>query len=37
LLRQWVDDTSAKPQDLDKVALADEQAWSDERQQYLRY
>jgi uncharacterized protein YbbC (DUF1343 family) len=37
LLREWVDDESAKPQDLDVLALADEQAWLDERQQYLHY
>ena len=37
LLREWVDDVSAKPQDLDLLALADEQAWLDERQQYLHY
>jgi uncharacterized protein YbbC (DUF1343 family) len=37
LLREWVDDESAKPQDLDVLALADEQAWLEERQQYLHY
>jgi uncharacterized protein YbbC (DUF1343 family) len=37
LLREWVDDASAKPQDLDKLTQIDEQAWSDERQPYLRY
>jgi len=37
LLREWVDDVSAKPRDLDVLALADEQAWLDERQQYLHY
>ena len=37
LLREWADDVSAKPRDLDVLALADEQAWLDERQQYLRY
>ena len=37
MLREWVDDVSAKPQDLDVLALADEQAWLDERQQYLHY
>jgi uncharacterized protein YbbC (DUF1343 family) len=37
LLRQWVDDTAAAPQDLDAPALADEQAWLRERQRYLRY
>jgi len=37
LLREWVDDASARPQDLDTLALQDEQAWSSQRQQYLRY
>ena len=37
LLREWVDDASATPQDLDAPARVDEQAWSDERQQFLRY
>src|SRR6476659_3650069 len=37
LLREWVDDASAIPQDLDALARADEQAWSAERQQYLCY
>jgi uncharacterized protein YbbC (DUF1343 family) len=36
-LREWVDDAAAKPQDLDALALADERAWSGERQEYLRY
>jgi len=36
-LREWVDDASAKPQDLDVLALADERAWADERKEYLRY
>lgn len=37
LLRDWVDDASATPQDLDGVALADERAWSSEREDCLRY
>src|SRR5450755_3254884 len=37
LLREWVDNASAMPQDLDVLALVDEQAWSGERQRYLRY
>jgi uncharacterized protein YbbC (DUF1343 family) len=37
LLREWVDDVSATPQDLDALTLADERAWSNERQDYLRY
>jgi uncharacterized protein YbbC (DUF1343 family) len=36
-LREWVDDASAMPDDLDALALADEQAWLEERKQYLRY
>src|SRR6476661_7507586 len=37
LLRQWVDDRSSTPQDLDKPTSVDEQAWSAERQPFLRY
>ena len=37
LLREWVGDVSAKPGDLDVLALADEQAWSSERRHCLRY
>lgn len=37
LLREWIDDASAVPQDLDALALPDEQAWLSERQSYLRY
>jgi uncharacterized protein YbbC (DUF1343 family) len=37
LLREWVDDASAAPQDLDRLASPDEQAWSSQRQQYIRY
>jgi len=37
LLREWVDDASAVPQDLDRLALPDEQAWSSQRQQHMRY
>jgi uncharacterized protein YbbC (DUF1343 family) len=37
LLREWVDDTDATPQDLDAVVVADEQAWLSERQRELRY
>jgi hypothetical protein len=37
LLREWVDDASAKPPDLDALAMKDEKAWSSERQAYLRY
>jgi uncharacterized protein YbbC (DUF1343 family) len=37
LLREWVDDGSATPKDLDGLALQDEKLWSGERQQFLRY
>jgi len=37
LLREWVDDTSAIPQDLDALAVPDKQAWLSERQEVLRY
>jgi hypothetical protein len=37
LLRQWVDDASATPRDLDALAMSDEQAWMSEREQLLRY
>jgi uncharacterized protein YbbC (DUF1343 family) len=37
LLREWVDDASATPQDLDALAMSDEQAWLNERQELLRY
>jgi len=36
-LREWVDDPTASPQDLDAMAGADEKAWLSERQAYLRY
>jgi uncharacterized protein YbbC (DUF1343 family) len=37
LLRDWVDDARATPQDLDTLAIADEQAWLSQRQEYLCY
>ena len=37
LLREWVDDPSAGPDDLDALAKPDEQAWLNERQAQLRY
>jgi uncharacterized protein YbbC (DUF1343 family) len=37
LLREWVDDASATPHDLDALAMADEQAWVRERAPHLRY
>ena len=36
-LREWVDDASAKPADLDAAARADEKAWRAERQAVLLY
>jgi uncharacterized protein YbbC (DUF1343 family) len=37
LLRQWVDDPAAVPQDLDALARADEVSWSSEREAHLAY
>ena len=37
LLREWVDDPRATPQDLDALAGPDERTWVSERQEYLRY
>jgi uncharacterized protein YbbC (DUF1343 family) len=37
LLRQWVDDTTAMPNDLDALAVPDEQSWLAERVGLLRY
>jgi len=37
LLREWVDDPSATPADLDALTLADEAAWEAERKDFLRY
>jgi uncharacterized protein YbbC (DUF1343 family) len=37
LLRQWVDDASSLPQDLDALARIDEKNWSSEREAYLIY
>jgi len=37
LLREWVDDARAMPQELDALAVADERAWVGERGGYLRY
>lgn len=36
-LREWVDDSSATPADLDALTVPDEQAWIEERQPFLRY
>jgi hypothetical protein len=37
LLREWVDDPAATAGDLDALALQDEQAWLNARQEFLRY
>jgi uncharacterized protein YbbC (DUF1343 family) len=37
LLREWVDDASATPRDLEALAVADEQPWVSEREGHLRY
>lgn len=37
LLREWVDDPNATPDDLDRKARLDEQAWEAERKAYLLY
>jgi uncharacterized protein YbbC (DUF1343 family) len=37
LLRQWVDDASATPADLDALAASDERAWREERENLLLY
>ena len=36
-LREWVDDPSRTPVDLDAITVPDETAWVDERAAYLRY
>jgi uncharacterized protein YbbC (DUF1343 family) len=37
LLREWVDDPAATPADLDALCRADEEAWAQARQEFLRY
>ncbi len=37
LLREWVDDQSSEPGDLDALAVEDEKAWEDERRSHLLY
>ncbi len=37
LLREWVDDPTATPADLDHLATHDESAWKETRQPYLLY
>ncbi len=37
LLRQWVDDSAAMPDDLDALTMADEKSWIEERESVLLY
>jgi uncharacterized protein YbbC (DUF1343 family) len=37
LLREWVDDATAMPRDLDALATPDERAWSSDRRDVARY
>ncbi len=37
VLRAWVDDRTATPQDLDALARLDEDSWREEREAFLRY
>lgn len=37
LLREWVDDKSSKPADLDATTNPDEQSWAAERKPFLKY
>ena len=37
LLREWVDDSAAMPEQLDAIAVPDEQAWLAERAKHLLY
>ena len=37
LLREWVDDAHAKPEDLEAITRVDEQAWEEERLAFLLY
>jgi hypothetical protein len=37
LLRRWVDDAGAAADDLDRLALADEAAWREERTPVMLY
>ena len=37
LLREWVDDNQAMSGDLDKLTLPDEQAWEEQRREFLLY
>jgi uncharacterized protein YbbC (DUF1343 family) len=37
LLREWVDDAAATPDDLDTLTTPDERDWEEQRKPYLRY
>jgi uncharacterized protein YbbC (DUF1343 family) len=37
LLREWIDDSTAKPADLDLLSLPDEKSWADERRSVMLY
>jgi uncharacterized protein YbbC (DUF1343 family) len=37
LLRQWVDDPAAMPDDLNKLAMTDEKSWNEERDSVMLY
>ncbi len=37
MLRRWVDDPAATPADLDALAVPDEAAWLEEREDLLLY
>ena len=37
LLREWVDDPEAQPRDLDAITRPDEEAWEEERREFLLY
>ena len=37
LLREWVDDINALPEDLDGIAARDERAWTEARREFLLY
>jgi uncharacterized protein YbbC (DUF1343 family) len=37
LLREWVDDAVAVPEDLEQLTHADEQSWREEREGFLLY
>ena len=37
LMRDWVDDSNAMPEDLDVITKLDEQAWEEQRESFLLY